>query len=166
MLTQPFAVYIIVFSGAGLHWSFDCFMEVAFAFLAKYAEFSQDALLTMVGGNIEVFRAATFPYLANFSVAARLLFTEEETRQEQRVVVEVVEAELRPPDGGPQPARAEMRLPASGGAPGQGLAADMVSHFVQVVFPRPGEYRVRLLQGDQERRVISLSVLQTPAAGG
>ena len=133
-------------------------MEVAYAFLAKYAEYTPDGLLSMIGGGLETFTTPSLPYRGNFSIPVKISLSREEARQENRIRVEVVGGEIQPEGGAVQTPQAEFIMPPSPLEPTGDVFVNLVVNFFQIGFPRHGEYPVRILSNQQVLKTIVLRV--------
>jgi hypothetical protein len=141
-------------------------MEVVYAYLANYVEFTQDGGLTMIHGDLESFVSAAFPTTPyNFSLAIKALLSAEEAGRDHALRIEVVRTEKNQGDGEIIQPVLEATMPVPSVASDSRFArANIVAQFVGVTFPREGQYSVRILVDGEERKRIPLQLTrQSPA---
>jgi hypothetical protein len=146
-------------------------MDIAFAFLANYAEFAQDGRLTMVNGDLETLLSTRFPTQPfNLMLAVKLMFPAAECERDYQFRVEISNSQMTQAGGQRAPTRIDIpvRPPRNPAAPQQGMTLGFAIQFLGIVFPRDGEYPVRILLDGVEKKTIPLRVinLQTVRPAG
>jgi hypothetical protein len=138
-------------------------MEIAYAFLAHYAEFAADGGLTMVHGDFEVIESPTFPRIVDgVSVAVKLAAEPKEVERDHTVRVEIVGAQAGALEGNPpRAAAADATIPRQAGPfPPEvnSLKVTLIVSFVGIIFPAPKEYPVRITVDGVVSKTIPLRV--------
>jgi hypothetical protein len=137
-------------------------MEVSYAFLARSGEFAPDGTFSVFGGDFSTIQGKTFPLLMpSMSLIAKLVFAKEESGQHHAINVDVVgedNVNLAPP------AKQEFDIPAPQD-PEKKMAVSLGVVLNGLQFPRPGNYRVRLLWDGQELRTIKLELVELTESG-
>lgn len=121
-------------------------MEARYLILARYAEFTAEGLLNILGGDSDKLIAEEYPYVHPQIVAAvRLVFDRGDARTEHTLVGEIVDADTEEVIAQGVTAKLpEFQIPAEANFIGTG----MILPFRAVIFPRDGVYAVRLLVDD------------------
>lgn len=137
-------------SGAG--------MQLAFAFLAHAAELGQgDRLLSVLGGDLDMLMADTFPYVRPaLALALKVVLDEAEWRSDHRLTVE-----LRDPDGETMQRTVEFTIEARE-VPGDAMrpvGASVVVNYQRVEFPKPGIYSFHIKSDGEALTSVPLRIL-------
>jgi hypothetical protein len=132
-------------------------MEVAYAFLARGGEFASDGTLSVFGGDISTVHGMTFPLqLASVTLLGKLMFEKEEGGRRYDFKVEVVgedNCNIVPE------IKQSLEVPVPGD-PEKKMNLALAVLITGVQFPRPGNYRFRLLLDGQEIRSIKFEVIE------
>jgi hypothetical protein len=142
-------------------------MEIAYAYLANYAEFSSDGRLTMVGGDLDAIGSPDFPSRPlNLALAIKATFLPEESGRPHLCRIEIARARNNEPDSEALAPviMANLDLPRVGADLATGRA-NICGQFTGVVFPVEGDYLVRIWLDDREMRRLPLRLVHQPLAG-
>jgi hypothetical protein len=121
-------------------------MEVRYLILARYAEFTGDGMLNLIGGDYDKLIAGEFPYVHSLMVsAARVVLNRDECEYEHKFNSFIIDDEtnelIAEGTSGDLP---KFVMPAGVNH----LGAGMILPFQHVIFPRPGVYIVQLAIDD------------------
>lgn len=121
-------------------------MEARYLILARYAEFTGEGLLNILGGDLDKIVADDYPYVHPQVLAAtRLVLDRGDAQSEHSLAGVIVEADTDEVVAqGVNAKLPEFQIPAGATFVGTGILLP----FRAVIFPRPGVYVVQLLVDD------------------
>lgn len=130
-------------------------MQLAFAFLADYAEAAGDGKMTIAGGDVDTVYAAGFPavYPKTLALVAKLTLEPGDVAKPHSLRIELIAPDgtsLLPENVTPFEPRS---MPAVLDQP---LKYTFVLNFPVLVFPTAGKYIFRLIVDDEEKGTVSL----------
>ncbi len=139
-------------------------MIARYLIIARYAEFTPDYKLNILGGDIDQIVADSYPYVHNqFIIATRIFLNRQEIQKENTVRGEIVDTETDELIGeaelGSIPKIA--RLPEGA----EHLGVGFILQFSNVIFNKPGKYVIKLIVDSQMIATASLQVASSDYFG-
>jgi hypothetical protein len=132
-------------------------MEVAYSFLARAGEFTRDGTFSAIGADFSVVHSKVFPMpLTAMTLIAKLVFAEDEWGKHHDLRIELVgedNVNLAPE------LKTDIDVPVPHD-PEKKMAMRVAVGLLNIQFPHPGKYRVRLLLDGEETRSIKLEAVQ------
>ena len=135
-------------------------MEVKYLILARYAEFTPDGMLNLIGGDHNMFTANEYPHIQSYIIAAaRVVLNKEDCTSEHMFKAILVDEDTQEvvAEGGSGTFPA-LPIPVDANFMGAGL----VLTFHNTIFLKPGIYSAQLLIDDVALSTARLRV--APAA--
>ena len=131
-------------------------MEIRYMILARYAEYSPDGKLTLIGGDIEKYVWDEFPVVQPILFAAtRLVLNREDTRTSHRFKSMIQNADGETIADGVEGTIHDLEMPPDMTE----LGACMILSFAGVVYPKPGWYKMVLSIDDEVAKEVRYRVM-------
>lgn len=136
-------------------------MDLAYAFLAKFADTTRDGTFALVGGGFEVVAAPALPVtVPALAVVIRLLVPPNECGREHELRVDLV----GPGEAAPRmTANLHFTPDLDVNRPGRPVGINCIMGTFGLAFAEQGDYEFRLSVGGRQLGSAVLSVIQRPA---